>query len=51
MPVHLESDQWGVMILGQNYYDSWVKCATSVEGLSSISTMLMAKSDLGSLID
>jgi hypothetical protein len=32
LPGHLDSDQWGVMISGQNgNHDSWVKCATSVE--------------------
>jgi hypothetical protein len=53
MSDHLGSDQWGVMIPGQNgNHGSWVKCATSAEGIETdISAVLTVKSSLGILFD
>jgi hypothetical protein len=53
LPDHLGSDQWGVMIPGQNgNHGSWVKCATSAEGNETdISAVLTVKSSLGILFD
>jgi hypothetical protein len=53
LPDHLGSDQWGVMITAQNgNHDSWVKCATSIEGNETdISAVLTVKSSLGILFD
>jgi hypothetical protein len=37
MPDHLGSGQWGLALLGQKgNHDSWVKCATSAEGMKLI---------------
>jgi hypothetical protein len=53
LPVHLESDQWGVVILGQNgNHGSWVKCAISVEYCEThILVTLTVMSGLGSSFD
>jgi hypothetical protein len=50
---HLGSDQWRVMISGQNgNHSSWVKCATSAECYKTgISVMLAVMSGQGSSID
>jgi hypothetical protein len=53
LPVHLGSDQWGVVILGQKEnHGSWVKCATSAECYETdISVVLAVLSGQGSSID
>jgi hypothetical protein len=48
LQVHLGSDQWGAIILGQKgNHNSWVKCTTSAECYQTdISVMLTVKSGL-----